>query len=139
MKTLDFTIEINAPKEKVWEVMLQPETYKEWTSAFTEGSYYEGSWEKGSEIKFLTPDGVGMFAEIADSKKYEYVSIKHLGMIREGKKAESIPETYENYILKDKDGKTEVKIEMDNIPGHEESLSKTWSKALNKIKEISER
>ncbi|MEX2593834.1 MAG: hypothetical protein WD426_13755 [Anditalea sp.] len=36
---LHFSKRINAPKEKVWDTMLKDETYREWTSAFTEGSH----------------------------------------------------------------------------------------------------
>lgn len=46
MKTLHFSIDIHAPKEKIWKKMLDPESYKTWASPFMEGSYYEGSWEK---------------------------------------------------------------------------------------------
>ena len=40
--------------------MLGPETYKRWTAPFCDGSYYTGSWEQGSQIRFLTPAGEGM-------------------------------------------------------------------------------
>ena len=40
MKKLQFTIEINAFKEKVCEAIQQDENYRKWTSAFGEGSYY---------------------------------------------------------------------------------------------------
>ncbi len=40
--------------------MLEDATYREWTSAFNEtGSYYEGDWNPGSEIRFLGPDDEG--------------------------------------------------------------------------------
>jgi uncharacterized protein YndB with AHSA1/START domain len=45
-ETLHFEIEIYAPVKKVWDIMLTPETYKKWTSAFDPSSYYEGSWNK---------------------------------------------------------------------------------------------
>lgn len=53
MKKLRFAIKINSPEEKVWKTMLEPESYRKWTEAFTEGSYYEGSWQKGAKIRFL--------------------------------------------------------------------------------------
>jgi hypothetical protein len=84
MKTLHFSIAIHAPKEKVWDIMLDPESYKVWTAEFAEGSYYEGSWEKGAKIKFLAPDGSGMTSVIADNQPYGFMSIKHLGYIQDG-------------------------------------------------------
>ena len=34
MEKLNFKIEINAPKEKVWDTMLNKDTYKAWTEVF---------------------------------------------------------------------------------------------------------
>jgi ligand-binding SRPBCC domain-containing protein len=50
MKTLNFSININAPKENVWHKMLNPESFRVWTAEFCEGSYFEGSWIKGEKI-----------------------------------------------------------------------------------------
>jgi ligand-binding SRPBCC domain-containing protein len=41
MQTLQFTQTINAPKEHVWNVMLEKPTYEKRTTAFSEGSTYE--------------------------------------------------------------------------------------------------
>ena len=78
MKRLQFSIDIRAPRATVWRKMLEQESYRDWTSEFTEGSYYEGSWEQGSKIRFLSPGGEGMVAEIAESRPLEFVSIRHL-------------------------------------------------------------
>ena len=50
---LKYSIAINAPKEKVWHTMLDDKTYRERTAEFNPGSYYEGDWKQGSEIRFL--------------------------------------------------------------------------------------
>jgi uncharacterized protein YndB with AHSA1/START domain len=50
-KTLQFTTLIRAPRARVWDTMLEPPTYREWTAAFTEGSHYEGGWEAGDRIR----------------------------------------------------------------------------------------
>src|SRR5688500_10250584 len=87
MANLHYTIDISAPKEKVWQTMLESETYKEWTAAFHEGSTYEGSWDKGSKIRFVAEDDgkvSGMFSHIVENIPYEYVSIEHLGEIVDG-------------------------------------------------------
>jgi hypothetical protein len=44
----------NGPRddgELVWETMLSPDGYRVWTAAFTEGSYFSGSWEQGQKIQ----------------------------------------------------------------------------------------
>ena len=55
MKKLQFSIEINAPKEKVWDTLWQDENYRKWTSVFIEGSFAESDWKEGGKIHFLTP------------------------------------------------------------------------------------
>ena len=147
MQTLRFSISINAPRERVWDVMLGDATYREWTGVFMPGSHYKGSWEKGSEIQFLGPDPEtgtegGMFSEIAEIRPREFVSIRHLGEIRNGVEepygADRIG--YENYALSDKDGGTEVSVDMINVPDeYAPMFEESWPKALEKIKEIAER
>ena len=73
VKRLQFQVTINAPSERVSELMLGPETYPEWTAPFAAGSYFEGSWSQGSRIKFLAPSGSGMVAEIAEHKPKEFI------------------------------------------------------------------
>jgi len=38
MKKIQFSTEINAPKEKVWNVLWDDATYRKWVSVFSEGS-----------------------------------------------------------------------------------------------------
>ena len=68
MKKINFSEKINATPKKVWDTMLGDATYRDWTTAFAEGSYYEGSWELGKEIRFLSPQGGGMVAVIAERR-----------------------------------------------------------------------
>ena len=80
MKTLRFDTFIRAPREKVWRTMLEQDTYRIWTSEFTAGSYYEGSWEQGEKIRFLGPSGEGMLSEIAENRRHAFlqtISICH--------------------------------------------------------------
>jgi len=84
MKTLRFEILIHAPREKVWRTMLEQDTYRIWTAEFMAGSYYEGSWEQGERIRFLSPEGGGMTAVIDENRPFEHISVRHLGEIREG-------------------------------------------------------
>ncbi len=90
MIKLHFTIDINAPKEKVWDTMLSDKTYRKWTEIFNPdgGSYFEGNWDEGSKIRFIGPDENGklggMSSRITVNKPYEYISIEHLGEIADG-------------------------------------------------------
>jgi hypothetical protein len=145
MKTQHFSIIINAPKEKVWNTMLQDATYRKWTSAFAEGSYYKGSWEKGGKIQFLEAAGNGMVATIAENKPYEFVSIKHLGFISggvedtESEQVKAWLPAFENYTFKEVDGKTNVTVDIDVTEEYEKMFEDTWPKALQQLKELSEK
>jgi hypothetical protein len=145
MNTQHYSISINAPKEKVWNTMLQDATYRKWTSAFTDGSHYKGSWEKGGKIQFLDPAGNGMSSIIAENKPYEFISIKHIGFIQGGvedtdsEKIKAWAPAFENYAFTEVDGKTKVTVDMD-IPEkeYEKMFEDTWPKALQRLKELSE-
>jgi len=151
MNIQKFTIDINAPKEKVWKVMLENKTYREWTGAFHEGSYYQGSWDKGSDIKFLAEDEgklSGMASKIVENIPNEYISIEHIGEVVDGvvdtssEGAKQWVGAHENYIFKEKDGITKVTIELEGEGVHKdmaEMLEGMWPKALQKLKEIAER
>jgi hypothetical protein len=145
VKTLHFSIRIDAPVERVWETMLASDSYRTWTSEFTEGSYYEGSWDPGATIRFLAPSGDGMFATIAENRPHEYLSIKHLGFIVGGVEdceSESIrawAPAYENYSFKRVGGETELLIHQDVTEDFERYMLETWPKALARLKALCER
>ena len=145
MKTLTFEATIKAPRPLVWKTMLAPDTYKVWASVFGEGGYYEGAWDKGAKIKFLTPAGDGMVSEIAENTPDEYVSIRHVGMIEKGvedttsEKIRSWAPAYETYRLADVPGGCRVTVTIDTAPDWEQFMLDTWPKALASLKELCER
>ncbi|MEZ4210962.1 MAG: SRPBCC domain-containing protein [Candidatus Paceibacterota bacterium] len=151
MKKLQFKINIEASKEKVWDTMLEDATYREWTSVFSPGSYYKGDWSAGSKILFLGPDPRtgeegGMVSMVSENKPYEFISLKHIGFVQNGiEDTESemaktwADSSFENYTFNEKDGKTELVIDLnvtDELAGEFERM---WPDALKKLKEISER
>jgi len=151
MNKLRFSIVINAPKEKVWNTMLDDATYRVWTEAFASGSHYVGDWSQGSKILFLGPDPTtgkmgGMVSRIKENRLHEYISIEHLGMVSDGKEdttSEAVQAwagVHENYTFKDKAGATELLVEMDSSGGEfEEMFKDMWPKALQKLKELAEK
>ncbi len=84
VKRIQFTAEINAPACVVWRHVTSPESYKIWTLPFAEDSHFQGSWEQGSKIRFLSPSGDGMVVEIAETRWNVLLSIRHLGFIAHG-------------------------------------------------------
>lgn len=144
MKTLHYSATINAPRKLVWDVMLGAGTFTSWTSAFAEGSYFEGSWDEGQKIRFLIPDGSGMVSMIARNRPYEFISIQHLGVIKDGiedtesEAARNWAPAYENYTFSDAGTATGLKIDVDAPPDFEAFMEDAWPKALAKLKALCE-
>jgi len=145
MGTLHFDIHILAPREQVWRQMLYSPGYEDWTSAFCAGSTYKGSWDKGAQIRFLDPTGAGgMVSEIAEHRPAQYVSIRHLGFIRDGVEDTSSEAVrawapcYENYSFTDEAGGTRVRVALDLFGEYESYMKDTWPKALDRLKRLCE-
>ncbi len=143
-----FKIEIDAPRRDVWEVLFGRDTYPQWASAFMEGSRVESVdpaesqiWKKGNKVWFVGPDNEGMVSTIADNKPNEYLSIKHLGVVKKG--VENYESDWsgstENYTLKSVGNKTELIIDMDITAEFQEYFDKVWPKALDIVKNLSEK
>ncbi|NUM47028.1 MAG: SRPBCC domain-containing protein [Anaerolineales bacterium] len=150
MQKLHFSMLIHAPKDKVWHVMLDDQPYREWTKAFNEGSYYKGNWEKGSKILFLGPDPNtgeegGMVSRIAENKPYEFISIEHLGIVQNGvedttsEAARKWTPAFENYTFYEKDGATEVLVDIDVADEYAQMFNEMWPKGLRELKELAEK
>lgn len=145
MKTLRFETDIHAPREMVWRTMLERDTYRIWTSEFTAGSDYEGSWEQGSRIRFTAPDGGGMVAVIDQNRPFEHISIRHLGEIRNGvedTESEAVKSwagnAFERYTLRDADGGTRLEVTCDVTPEYEAMMNDMWPRALQRLKVLVE-
>lgn len=145
MEKLHFETLIDAPREKVWSVLLDDATYREWTSAFMEGSYAVTDWQKGSKVLFLDGNGMGMVSRIEENIPNEFISIEHLGEVKDGvedttsEKVKQWAGAHENYTLKAVDGKTNLLIDCDMADEYIDMFKDMWPKALAKVKEIAER
>jgi hypothetical protein len=144
MEKLNFSIDINAPKEKVWKVLWDDETYTKWTSVFCEGSSATTDWQEGSKVLFLDGKGSGMVSKIEAKKPNEFMSFKHLGAVKDGVEdttSEKVKEwagALENYTLKENDGVTTLTVEMDVVEEFKDFMLKTFPGGLQKVKELSE-
>lgn len=148
MSKLNFSIVIDAPISKAWETMLEDKTYRIWTEEFSPGSHYIGNWNQGSKILFLGPsnDGklAGMVSRIKENKLHKYISIEHLGEVYDGVEDTTSDRVkiwagaLENYTFVNKDGKTELVVDLDINEEFKEMFEGMWPKALQKLKELCE-
>ncbi len=148
MEKLNFSITIDAEPQTVYRIMLDQKTYREWTAVFNPSSYFEGSWEKGSQIRFIGTDQNGkkggIVSRIRENEPARFVSIEHLGLIEgdqeitSGTKVEGWAGALENYSFKRLNGGTMLSVEVDLNQEFKAYFSETWPKALHKLKTLCE-
>ncbi len=141
MKKLQFTIEINADKEKVWNTLWQDKTFREWAGIIDPGTYIVGELKQGNEVQFISAEGYGVTSFVEKLIPNEYLLLKHLADTKESGKEEREKEWTggeESYRLLDNGTITTLNVEF-NVPLElEEYFNVNYPKALEKIKELAE-
>lgn len=107
-----------------------------WTSAFGDRLIFEGSWEKGERVRFVTPEGHGVVSEIAENTPNAFISIRIRGTI-DNDGVEDTPSdairawapAYENFTLSATANGTRLTVDQDITEGFE-SMPEAWPKAL---------
>jgi uncharacterized protein YndB with AHSA1/START domain len=146
---LHFEIMIEAPATEVYQVMIDPKRYNEWTSVFNPTSQFKGSWDKGKKIIFFgeDPDSGstgGMVSQIKENIPGRYISIEYKGIVKDGieittgQEAEKWAGSMENYTFTEKNGKTILEIDLDSDNELSKYFQSTWPKALQVLKHMCE-
>jgi uncharacterized protein YndB with AHSA1/START domain len=147
MKKLEFNIDINADVKKVYNTIIDPAKYKEWVSVSFPGSYFEGKWEQGENLRFLSPEGGGTLANLEEVKPNEYIAAKHVAVINKDGSLDKTSETAKGWVgtteiytlSKNKNG-SHLKVEVGNLnPEWESMFADSWPKLLDKLKEMTEK
>ena len=142
-KTIKKTITIPAPKEKVWDVLINDKFLRIWYSEFGEGVYAETDWKVGSKAVFKDKAGEGLVSKVIQNKPNELLSMEFQGIIVKGKEdyeseiARAVKGGKEIYQLKEQGGATQLAIETDMEESMYDSMSEAWDNALVEIKELS--
>ena len=139
MTRLHYTVDIDAPRERVWAVLWDDKTYRDWSSAFMEGSHAVSDWREGSKIQFLDPSGNGMAAIIEKKVPNERMTFRHIAEIKEGKEHPAPPSwanAREEYTLKDNGRGTTLTIDADAADEYKEMFEKAFPKALQRLKAL---
>jgi uncharacterized protein YndB with AHSA1/START domain len=128
----------------VYRMLVRPESCAKWTSAFGEGLYFDGSWQRGQRIRFLTAEGHGVTSEIAENRRNGFLSIRHLGYIGdhgvEDTSSEAIrawAPAYENCTFTAAPQGTKLTVEQ-VMTEDVEGMVETWPKALATLKALCE-
>lgn len=144
LERIRFEIIIHAPVRKVWDTMLMPDTYRKWTELFDLNTTYEGTWEKGTKMKFIGSGGEGMYSEIKEMIQGKFISIHHLGILKNGEvdteseEAKKWSPAYENYTFNEFHEHTKLEVDVDVFPEHKEMFERVWPLALERLKSLCE-
>lgn len=141
MKKLQFSIEINSSKEKVWNTLWQDKTFREWAGIIDPGTYIVGELKEGNEVQFISAEGYGVKSFVERLITNEYLLLKHLADTKESGREEREKEWTggeESYRLVNNGTTTTLTVEF-NVPLElEEYFKVNYPKALEKIKELAE-
>ena len=142
MKEMQFEIEIHAPREKVWATLWQDRTFRQWADLIDAGTYMVGDLEEGSTIQFISAEGYGVTSLVSALIPDEYVLFKHQADTQD-KGSSSRDDQWtggrESYTLTYDDGVTSLAMSFDVPVELEKTMSESYPKALQKVKELSEK
>jgi len=138
------SMQIDAPREKVWEVLTNENFLLQWYSAFGEGMKADTDWEVGSEVLFTDKSDSGLIGKIIKNIPCQLLEIQYEGEIKNGKEdyeseaAEAVKGGKEIYHLTGSGNATTLIISCDMSEEYFDMMSAAWENALWKIKELAE-
>lgn len=140
MKKLEFSIEIKASKEKVWESLWNDQNYRKWTALFLPGSYYEGELKENSDVRFLSPGGHGLFAMVEKVIPFRAMYFLHFGLILDGISQEKTFKdgAIEQYDLYENEKGTTLTVTLKTEEEYKTYFNNSFPRALAVVKEIAE-
>lgn len=142
MKKQQFTIEIYAPKEKVWDTLWDDETFRQWASIIDPETYMVGDLKEGNEVQFISSQGgYGVTSLVEKLVPGELLHLRHHADTQEEGKREREKEWtggVECYSLSELDGVTTLTVVFDVPSQLEEYFTANYPNALTRVKELAE-
>lgn len=147
MNRLTFEKQINAPAQKVWDILWSDESYTEWTKHFSSGSKMTiDEWKVGGTIKFLDAAGkTGMISSISKLNEPYEIVFSAKGMINNGvedldsEDVKKFAGAEEGYSLKEVDGITTLIGFVETMPEYEEHMKNGFEKGFEEVKWLAEK
>jgi uncharacterized protein YndB with AHSA1/START domain len=142
MKEIQFLVEINATKEKVWDTLWQDETFRQWAGIIDPGTHLVGDLQQGNEVQFISANGYGVTSLVEKLTPGEFLLLRHSADTQDEGKREREKEWTggaESYSLAEKDGSTTLTVAFDIPPEQEEYFKINFPKALERVKELAEK
>lgn len=144
LQQIQKSVSIDAPAQKVWEVLLNKEYIEQWYKAFGEGVKADTDWQLGSKAIFTDNNSDGIIGRIVTLEPNKKISIEYDGFMSKGKEdhvseaAMAIKGTQETYSLEQTGNSTNLSISLEMDEKYFDMMSTMWDNALQKIKDLSE-
>lgn len=142
-KMIEKTKEIQASKDKVWNVLLEDEYNRIWMAEFMEGSHAKTDWIVGHKVRFLDNNDNGIVGRIITKQPYDIIEMEYDGEVVNGEDnldsemAQQMKGATEKYYLSEENGVTTLNVKVDMDATYYDMMSEAWDKAMDKIEELS--
>lgn len=139
---MQFSININAPREKVWHTLWDDKTFRDWGNIIDEGQYMIGDIKEGNVLEFMSASGYGVKSKILKLVPNEFVSLRQVADTKDhGQDVREDEWTggTESYELKEQGGVTSLTVNIDVPSGLQEIFKDRFPKALERIKILAEK
>src|SRR5579872_2945806 len=78
MKKMQFSIEIHATRERVWDTLWQDETFRQWASIIDPETYMVGNLKEGNIVQFISSaSGYGVTSLVKKLTPGEFLLLSH--------------------------------------------------------------
>jgi hypothetical protein len=142
MNEKQFSVDIHAPRHKVWETLWQDATFCDWANIIDEGMYIKGVLKEGQEVEFMSSiNGYGVTSLVDKFIPNELALFKHRADTREGgvrKRDSEWTGGVERYSLTEQNGITTLTLTTDIPHEQEETSNARLPQALTRIKTLAE-
>jgi uncharacterized protein YndB with AHSA1/START domain len=143
MKKQQFSIEIKAPRERVWNTLWEDKTFRNWGNIIDEGQYMVGEIKEGNEVQFISSvSGYGVTSLVEKLTLNEFVSFRQIADTKDSGEREREKEWTggtESYSLAENNGVTTLTVDIEVPPGQEETFRVRFPKALERVKILAEK
>lgn len=142
MKEVQYSIGINASKEKVWNTLWEDASLRIWAEVIDEGTYMEGELIEGNEIQFISSvNGYGVTSLVEKLEPNVFVLLRHDADTQDsgiGVREKEWTGGKESYTLSESNGVTTLSVKFDVPEDLEEIFNDRFPKALEIIRKLSE-
>lgn len=142
MREIQFTIDINASKERVWATLWEDATFRDWAKIIDDGTYIKGVLEEGNEVQFISSvSGYGVTDLVERLVPNEFILFRHSADTKDS--GEQVRESEwtggaESYSLSENYGVTTLLVRTDVPLEQEETMLIRFPLALKRVKFLAE-